>query len=144
MYKITPEKFFNACITGDSDIVMEFLNENQYPIDIRNEKNWTGLIMACFNEREKVAKLLIENGADINATNHKGTTVFMYAKTPVQQNPTKVFLLNYLLENGANINAKDEKGLTVLDYVKKNGYKVLANWLKSKGAKSSKTMLNNV
>jgi len=137
--KITPEEFFSACVNGDLDIVTQFLYEGQYPIDIRNKNNWTGLIMACFNEREKIAKLLIANGANVNATNNKGTTVFMYAKTPVQRKQTEVFLLNYLLENGADINAKDKNGLTVLDYVQQNGFEVLAKWLISRGAKSSKT-----
>ncbi|RNC88503.1 MAG: ankyrin repeat domain-containing protein [Allomuricauda sp.] len=143
MENIPPLTFFEACVKGDIAIVRQFIDEGHYPIDIKNENNWTGLIMACFNEQEQVVKLLLANGANINATNHKGTTVFMYAKTPVQQKQTQVGLLTYLLEQGADINAKDRKGLTVLDYVVHNGYTVLADWMRSQGAKTSEYQQND-
>ncbi len=135
MNEIEPKAFFNACTVGDSKTVQEFINQREYPIDIRNNMGWTGLIMACFNEKAEIAKLLIRNGADVNATNQKGTTVFMYAKTPIQKKPKSTRFLEYLLNKGANINALDNKGMSVLDYVVENKCFVLAEWLVKMGAK---------
>ena len=140
MSETKPQDFFNACIDGDMTIVEQFIHEKNYPIDLKNEKGWTGLVMACFNENRAIAKFLIKNGANINATNHKGTTIFMYAKTPIQQKQTDTSFLKYLLDNGADINALDHKGLSVLDYVSQNGYHILAEWLRTQGAKESSAL----
>lgn len=137
MNYISPTEFFEACSNGDFETVVAFIEQNKHPIDCKNDKGWTGLIMASFNEHIEIAKLLIESGANVNESNHKGTTVFMYAKTPIQTNPSKTEYLGYLLEKGANINARDQNGLTALDYVEKNGFETLAKWLKDQGATNS-------
>lgn len=137
MNEIQPAVFLEACTSGQLKVAEQFVTEGQHPIDIKNENGWTGLIMACFNENIELAKYLIANGADINATNHKGTTVFMYAKTPIQTKQNDTAFLAYLLDQGANINALDNKGKSVLDYVSENGYSVLADWLTSIGAQPS-------
>lgn len=83
-----------------------------------------------------VASFLIEKGADVNATTSMGTTVFMYAKTAVQDDPTQTEILELLLQNGADINAKcTVRGWTVLDYVIRNEAHELQLWLTKKGAK---------
>lgn len=133
---IEPEIFFNACLKGDYAIVQTYIDEGRYDLDLKSKEGWTGLVMACFNENIEVAKLLIRSGADINATNHKGTTVFMYAKTPIQKKPEETGFLQYLLDHGADINALDHKKKSVLDYVIENECPSLAKWLKSKGAET--------
>lgn len=86
----------------------------------------------------EVASLLVDCGADVNATTLKGTTVFMYAKTAVQHRPEQTQLLELLLKNKANINARcTVRGWTVLDYVLRNEADNLATWLREKGAKRS-------
>ena len=102
-------------------------------IDEPNEFGWTGLIVACFNQHHNIAAYLVELGANINATNHKGTTVFMYAKTPVFESKDTT-ILEWLLKNGAEINTKDMFGKTVLDYVLLKDANWLADWLKERGA----------
>ncbi|RIV72558.1 ankyrin repeat domain-containing protein [Flagellimonas aequoris] len=126
--------FWKACERGDQQTIVRVLPQIKH-VDIANEKGWTGLIMAVFNEHYQVAKFLVANGANVNATNLKGTTVFMYAKTPVLvSRDTKI--LDWLLNMGANINAKDKKAsLTVLDYVKQQNALWLEKWLRQKGAK---------
>ena len=127
--------FHHACKTGKLDAVGAFLSSDPDRIDEKSPEGWTGLIVACFNQQFEVAKLLVENGADVNATNAKGTTVFMYAKTPIQNNDQEsTKILDYLLDKGADINRLDIFNKSVLDYVIENGATVLADWLKSKGA----------
>ena len=132
------ERFHHACQSGELSEVARFVMDRPDQIDSPSPQGWTGLIMACFNEHADVVRCLVEAGADINATNAKGTTVFMYAKTPVQNHQQQTELLTYLLDHGADINALDCHGKSVLDYVIENGAMELADWLRSRGARSFK------
>ena len=137
---VTKDIFFEACKTGNVKIVKLFINNTNNDINCQTPEGWTGLIISCFNQQEEIAKLLIENGANINYINPKGTTVFMYAKTPILNNQKDTVFLNYLLENGANINALDIYNKTVLDYTIEYKADVLSEWMKSKGAKQSNNL----
>ncbi len=103
-------------------------------IDIRDESERSGFALAVRNEHFEIAQILFEKGADIHAKNKNGTTIFMYAKTPVfRSKNTEV--LSWLIESGADINACDHRGLTALDYVKKEGDAWLESWMQENGAK---------
>ena len=132
---ISLKMFHKACEKGDLDSVKSFISSNSEAIDITSKGGWTGLIIACYHEKKEVVNLLIELGANVNAVNNNGTTVFMYAKTPIQNTHKDTSLLTILLKNGAEINKKDLFGKTVLDYVIENNDLFLINWLISKGAK---------
>ncbi len=134
-------QFFDACVKGDLETVVQFIAATPHAIDHKSAEGWTGLVMACFNENIAVAKYLIANGADVNATNAKGTTIFMYAKTPIQKKQTETSFLAYLLAQGANINALNLKNKSVLDYVIENDAPILADWLIQQGAKSGTAIL---
>ncbi|WP_298314750.1 ankyrin repeat domain-containing protein [uncultured Aquimarina sp.] len=127
------QQFFDACEKGDVKKVASLIPHLD-TIDVKTEQGWTGLVKAVFNEHFDVAKLLVSNGADVNATNHKGTTIFMYAKTPVfTSKNTKI--LSWLIEQGADLNTTEHRSLTVLDYVKQEGASWLEEWLVERGAK---------
>ena len=128
-------RFFEACQNGSVEEVLSLLTMIDH-IDIKNEWSRTGLAIAVRNDHFEVAKILFENGADVNAINRNGTTIFMYAKTPVFKS-NNTTLLRWLLNSGANINACDNFGLTVLDYVEKEGNAALQSWLIKNGAKFS-------
>ena len=138
--EITVEAFHRACEVGAFEVVKRFVDQGVYPLDVISKGGWTGLIIACFNQNHREAKFLVENGANVNATNKNGTTVFMYAKTPIQSVPNNTELLSYLLCHGAKINALDKRNKTVLDYVVENGADELAKWLVQNGAKRSKDL----
>lgn len=131
--KLKLQDFFNACIQGDSDVLRFFLDRKDFDIDTKTKEGWTGLIMACYNNNNKIVKLLVQHGADVNATNSKGTTVFMYAKTPILKSGD-VEILEFLLENKADINACDCYSKSVLDYVIEKKSTRLAKWLIKQGA----------
>jgi methionyl-tRNA formyltransferase len=135
MKLVLPKEFFDGCENGSIAIVEKFIKQALYPIDAVSSEGWTGLIKACYNQHGEVVKLLVENGANVNATNENGTTVFMYAKTALQQLPKKTELLTYLLDHGADINALDVRHKSVLDYVIENGAHELADWLILNGAR---------
>ncbi len=132
--------FLKACEIGDLTKVKTKLKEDSNLINCVTKQGWTGLVLAVYNENVKIAKYLISNGADVNASNFKGTTVFMYAKTPILEKPTQIKFLDYLISVGANINSVDVFGKTVLDYVEEKKVSTLTNWLITKGAKSAKEL----
>lgn len=128
------EQFFQACSTGDLKKIKTIYKTRQLHIDSKSVEGWTGLIMSCFYEHIRLVKFLISNGADVNATNKNGTSVFMYAKTPVLHNNRSWKILELLLEGGADINHLDCYNKTVLDYVFDNNGVALSRWLILKGA----------
>lgn len=108
-----------ACETGDSNSISSLLSITPDLINQANEKGWSPLVVACFHQQIGAARELIERGADVNHTNHKGTSVLMYAKTKMMTPGIKNFeLLDLLLSSGAAIHHQDMAGKTVLDYVK--------------------------
>jgi len=138
--KIT-EEYFTACANGDLDTVKKIIETGSLNnIDIKSPEGWTGLIISCFNKRYEIVNFLIANKANINATNTKGTSVLMYAKTPVQQNQDDTKTLKLLIDAGADINHLDSFNKSILDYVMDNGAFKLGEWLISKGAKYGKNI----
>lgn len=131
------QSFFLFCEHGNLEMVKDIVKKKLFDINIRNENGWTGLIIACFNSHIDVASFLIFNGANVNAVNDNGTSVFMYAKTPVLQDFKGIYILNLLIRNGAEINHLDRFSKTVLDYVRQHKNEELLEWLVSKGAKFS-------
>ena len=59
----------------------------------------------------KIAEILIKNGADVNNANKRGFTNLMFAACYNNKEG-----LELLLNNGASINAKDQENKTALDY----------------------------
>jgi ankyrin repeat protein len=94
-----------------------------------NEKGWTLLSVAAYNHSFECVKILLENGADINSTNHAGTTILMYAKTKVYTNRNLNFL-SYLIENGANPYLKDKFGNDIFFYVGRLNDPILIDFFK--------------
>ena len=73
--------------------------------------------MALENYHLKVAKLLIEKGADPNFKNENGLTPLMIVA--LKNKPEEVV---FLLEHGADPNAENKEGKTVLDLIKNGHY----------------------
>jgi len=131
------DEFFLHCSNGEIKNVKQILQNKNFDIDIKNNNGWTGLIIACFNCHFDLAVFFISKGADVNAVNNNGTSVFMYAKTSLLSNFNKTNMLDLLLNKGAQINHLDIFGKSVLDYVNDSKNEELSKWLISKGAKTS-------
>ena len=136
------EDFFLCCTHGTSEKIKQIVQHKTFNIEVKNNNGWTGLIIACFNSHVELAVYLISKGANVNAVNNKGTSVFMYAKTPVIQNFKGINILEILLDNGAKINHLDKFNKSVLDYVYDLKDEKLLKWLTSKGAKYSREINN--
>ena len=68
------------------------------------EKEMVGrlLIIAAFNGSTEVLRLLLDNGADVDLTNYKGTTPLMYAMSHYEKTGRRD-VFDLLIENGASL-----------------------------------------
>lgn len=63
-----------------------------------------------------MVQILIEDGANINATNNDGNTAIFFAVNGTES------MMNLLIENGADVNAVNKKATTPLIECCKLGY----------------------
>jgi methionyl-tRNA formyltransferase len=122
--------FFETCKNGDSTLFHDVITYIK-DYEVTNDRGWSGLMIAAYYENLEIVKKLYQLGANINASNYKGTTVLMYAKSAAE-NSGNFEVLNFLIENGADYNVRDFYGLTVLDYIKKENNNVLLEYFESK------------
>jgi ankyrin repeat protein len=84
-------------------------------------------------------QVMLDHGADANASDFLGRTALMYA---ARSDASSAEVVKLLLEHGADVNAKDkhvnagDEGWTALDMAKQNGNETVAAMLVKAGAKS--------
>lgn len=85
------------------------LLKNGANINETTNKGWqaTPLIWALYSQKYEVAKLLIENGADINKPDNYGRTPLIYAT-----DNEYLELIKLMIQKGADVNAKAADGYT--------------------------------
>lgn len=105
--------------SGYADLVEFIINKNP-KINIQTNNGESALILLLGSnhgsneEKQKILKLLIKSGADVNLADNNSKTPLMYAVDTYNYNG----LVEPLLEKGADPNAKDNKGKSVLSYAK--------------------------
>ena len=106
-YKKCENKLIAACANNDINKVKKLLNDNSNNSMYKKEINLkclglTALHIACIeNDDTDIADILIQNGANINATTDNGRTPLSYA---VEYQ--KIDFIDFLLNNKANPNLK--------------------------------------
>jgi methionyl-tRNA formyltransferase len=108
------ETLFDGCVEENYELVKSCLIHIDN-LEITSKNGWTALMMAAYYGQIDICKLLLERGANVNATNYKGTSVFMYAKNNASKT-SKTTILELLLDYGALLEHKDKEGLSVIDY----------------------------
>jgi hypothetical protein len=107
------------------------------------------LLAASAGNLEKVQRIIdafVQSGADINATNEKGQTVFFmiataehaYSLGDVTKN-----LMAFLVARGANVNIQDNNGLTPLFYYVADYDSDLVDWAKSRIAQMVRFLIQS-
>ncbi|MGA2218396.1 MAG: ankyrin repeat domain-containing protein [Terracidiphilus sp.] len=100
----------DAARDGDVKKVESLLKVNPALVSSKDEKyGQTPLHVAAFNDRLEVAKLLIDNKADVNAVANNGSTPLHLAAAKGNKD-----IVELLLANNANINATDHDGWSPL------------------------------
>tara|TARA_R100001369_G_scaffold29049_2_gene52160 strand:- start:291 stop:1463 length:1173 start_codon:yes stop_codon:yes gene_type:complete len=93
-------------------------------VNDRNGKGWSPIIVAAYHGRRELVNFLLQNGANINDRNYRGTTVLMYAKDYALENNDSDFF-KYLIEQGADISLKDWSGKSLYEYINNDQAKLL-------------------
>ncbi|MBU0728645.1 MAG: ankyrin repeat domain-containing protein [Proteobacteria bacterium] len=109
----TADNFTEAAKTGNLDILNLFIQAGM-EIDARDGRRMTALIMASYGTQVGVLKMLLENGADINATGSGGLTAVVAAIHAQSEKTHEV--ISILADNGADLNLQDDIGNTALIY----------------------------
>lgn len=95
----------------------------------------TALTFACTTRNLELVKLLVENGANINATDFEGFTALMHV---VYYNENygddKSNIIYYMINNGADFNIRNNYNKTVLDYAIDNNMSQSVKLLMDHGA----------
>lgn len=121
-------KLLEASKTGELSEVITLLKCGAY-IDATDENKKTPLMWACQNEHPDIVAYLLENKADTELKDKKGTTAIMFA---AQRNRSTI-ILEALINNDADINAIDNHGDNALLHTCKNCNTITAKWLINNG-----------
>lgn len=128
-------QLFEACKSGDLETVQALL-EREELLEIRHSKGWTPLIVAVHSGHDCIVEYLLDKGANVNADNGRGTTVFMYAKS-VAAKSGDFRTMERLVSAGAQLNARDRFGKTALDYADDLGCRSVVEFMEANGAQRS-------
>jgi uncharacterized protein len=122
---------FEAAALGKVKRLRELLEANPTVAQARSEDDFTALHYAAFFDGPDSARLLVDNGADVNAfaDNELGVHPLNSAAAAGQREVAAI-----LLEHGADPNAPTRGGFSPLDAAGANGDEKLAALLRSHGA----------
>lgn len=116
-----------AAKAGDVATIKSLLKSDPALIEARDTDGSTPLHCATWKGHEKVAELLLKEGANVNAVNqngHWGTTPLHAA---AHANQAKIAQL--LLDHGANVKANDMEGRTPMFHTTFHKAKAVAKLL---------------
>lgn len=133
--------------------VIEFMIGKGADIKAR-QGGWTPLHTALDRHRGRVAKVLIDHGADVTAKDGRGRTVLHYAASGGMKDVVELLVakgvdipdfhraawagdlarVKELVEQGTDIDTKDEGGWTALHWAASIGHRGLAEYLIANGA----------
>lgn len=109
------EEIMNACKNGDLAYLRSVPNIKKY-LEQKNDKGWTPLIVATYNNQIEVVDYLYLLGADMHVKNHNGTNLLMYAKnTYLDHNDTT--LLERTYRRGVRPEETDYMGYDLFHYI---------------------------
>ena len=95
---------------GDAEETVRLLLAAGADVSLKgDETNWTPLLEAAHIGQAGAAKLLVENGANVNDRDRQGSTPLMLAAESARDKVVRV-----LIDAGADLNAKDNEGKTAV------------------------------
>jgi ankyrin repeat protein len=103
-----------AACCGLLQVVNYLLDINIIKVDSKDEESGTALLLAAIGGHNSVAKLLVENGADVN---FDGQDLVFWHNTPLVAATSNgdQDLVQFLLKNGADVNVKYGAHKSVLE-----------------------------
>lgn len=102
------QNFFSAVEADDAAQVQNALSAG-IPVDTRDDRGRTALLIATYYNSIKVAKLLITAGANVNAIDDQGDSPYLYAGAE-----GRLEILKMTVASGADLNSLNRYGGTAL------------------------------
>lgn len=127
-YDFTPNGLLKSVEEGNQDAVQVFLSCG-VDLEVRDERDWTPLMISSFNGNEQFALLLIKCGAQIAARDRNGYTPLHWAAFNGYANVVKA-----LLQKGADPNITSDFGWTALMQAATRGHLLACGYLIGAGA----------
>jgi len=130
----------SAAENGNVEVV-KFLVSNGADVNAKSKRDRTPLHDAAVDKKNvEVIKFLVSKGADVNVKipNYVDMTILHVVIEEWGQENLEI--VKFLVSNGSDINAKDSQGQTPHDLAKRYGYKEVAEYLTSMGAKSGREL----
>ena len=93
-----------AARKGEIAVLQELIFQKA-DLNVRDEKGYTPLIIACYNNQYAAAELLLRNGADVNAGDMGGNTALMGAAFKGHAD-----IVQLLIDYGADLNLQHGNG----------------------------------
>ncbi|ORX76593.1 ankyrin, partial [Anaeromyces robustus] len=106
-----------ASYLGHTEIVKELVHRGKADTKIKSDIEESAILLACEKGHVEIAKILLENGANVNDTNYHDDTLLMIACLKGYH-----LIVSLLLNNNADINCRDYHGKTPLMKACKHGY----------------------
>ena len=97
-----------------------------YGADGRDDYGLTALMFAAYADDLEMARVLLENGAPVNAQTDVGTTALMFAAAFGHAE-----MVRFLVENGADIHIQNGYNYTALSLAEERAYQEVVDFLRS-------------
>lgn len=131
---------FAAAILGDSAQIEKLLAANRSLVTAVSSDGWTPLHLSAFFGRVDAARLLMNNGAQVNI---RSTNAMQNLPLHAAAAGRHTEVVALLIERGANVNARQNGGWTALHAAAQNGDVDLARALVAGGADVQSRADNN-
>ena len=116
---LNPNPLYYAVLCGFYDMVEYLAIKNPQHVHALSGQYSFPLLAALGEGHVKVAELLLQHGADVDAREKTGTTVLLKALSRPQRNLAGI--VKFLLEHGADVNAQDNNLRNSIHFLAEHG-----------------------
>jgi ankyrin repeat protein len=127
-YEVTTKSFLKAVEDGNLEVAKRLIDFGAN-LEVRDERNWTALIVASAKGEDDVVTMLIGSGAKTDVRDMKGYSALHWAAYNGHAGVVKL-----LLDNKVNPNQQCKVGWTPLMFAAARGHLVAAAYLIAYGA----------
>ena len=129
---------YYPCYVENQLTLVHLLLKHGVDVNAEDDDHETALHLALDHYGHQIAPVLLDHGANPNATNNLGETP-LYRLLNLPDFPEEYHLgtVRLLLEHGANPNVQDKGGVTPLQLTSRNGWLEVARLLRDHGAKDA-------